>query len=144
MDVEQFKEDARSGRIGVDRLVELVVSLQRQLQAAQRRIEELEKRLGRSTTKLDEPFSVRAEERRQEARGKKRRQRKRSPKQRGRLRTAEKIAQAQHTQQVFPDGVAKRDCKRSHTRPVWRLIDGQAVLVAYGWRATACPRNPSI
>jgi transposase len=131
MDVEQIKEDARSGRIGVDRLVELIVSLQRQLQAAQRRIEELEKRLGRSTTKLDEPFSMQVEERRQEARGKKRRQRKHSGKRRGRLRTAEKVAQAQHTQQVFPIGVAKRDCKWSHTRPVWRLIDGQAVLVAY-------------
>lgn len=131
MDVEQLKEDVRSGRIAVDRLVELIVSLQRQLQAAQRRIEELEKQRGGPTTKLDEPFSMQAEERRQEARGKKRRQRKRFPKRRGRLRSAEKIGQVKHTQQVFPVGVAQCDCKRSHTRLVWRLIDGQAVVVAY-------------
>ena len=27
--------------------------------------------------------------------------------------------------------MAKKDCKLSHTRPVWRLENGQAVLVAY-------------
>lgn len=46
MDVEQFKEDVRQGRVDVDRLVELVLMLARQLEAAQRRIEELERQLG--------------------------------------------------------------------------------------------------
>ena len=36
MDVEQLKEDVRSGRITVDRLIDLVVTLQRELQAAKR------------------------------------------------------------------------------------------------------------
>jgi len=130
-DVEQFTQDVREGRIGTDRLVELVVTLQRQLQAAQRRIEELEKKLGgAATTKVDQPFSLRAEEQRQEARGKKRRKRNR-PKRRGRVTTAEKIAQAKRTEKVFPTGVPQSDCHLSHTRPVWRLENGQAVLVAY-------------
>lgn len=131
MDVEQFKEDVREGRIDADRLVELVVTLQRQLQAAKQRIEELEQKLGGSSSeKVEEPFSVRAEEKRQEARGKKRRKRNR-PLRRGRLTTADKIAQAARTEKVFPTGVPEKDCQRSHTRPVWRLENGQAVLVAY-------------
>jgi hypothetical protein len=130
-DVERLKQDVREGRIPAERLVELVVRLQHELQAARRRIEELEKRLGGSATvKFGEPFSLRAEEQRQEARGKKQRKRNR-PRRRGRITTADKIAQAQRTEKVFPVGVAQSDYKLSHTRPVWRLEQGQAVLVAY-------------
>lgn len=131
MDAEQLKDDVRSGRIDAERLVDLVVMLQKQLQDALRRIEELEKELGRRTPpKPDEPFSMRAEEQRQEARGKKKPPKRRA-KRRGRNRTAEKVAQAERTEQVFPEGVAENDCKFSHTRPVWRLENGRAVLVAY-------------
>ena len=130
-DVKRLKEDVRGGRIDAERLVDLVVMLQRRLREAQRRIEELENKLGGSATvKIEEPFSVRAEEQRQEARGKQRPKRK-SRQRRGRLRTADKIAQAQRTEQVFPVGVPQSDCHLSHTRPVWRLEQGQAVLVAY-------------
>ena len=131
MDVEQLKDDVRQGRIEPARLIDLIAALQRQLLAANRRIEELEKELGKSPTeKLDEPFSVRAEEKRQEERKKKRRKRKR-PKKRGRNATAEKVANAERTEKVFPLGVPTNDCKLSHTRPVWRLENGRAVLVAY-------------
>ena len=107
-DVAQLQQDVREGRITAERLVDLIVTLQRELQAARRRIEELEKKLGGSGTgKVAEPFSVRAEEQRQEARGQKPRQRKR-PWRRGRFTTAEKIAQAQRTEKVFPVGVAPR------------------------------------
>ncbi|MDZ4686537.1 MAG: transposase, partial [Planctomycetaceae bacterium] len=130
-DVKQLKEDVRAGRIDADRLVDVVVTLQHALQEARRRIEELEKKLGGSATvRVDEPFSLRAEERRQAVRGKKPRKRNR-PLRRGRITTADKLALAQRTEQVFPVGVAKRDCHLSHTRPVWRLENGQAVLVAY-------------
>jgi predicted nucleic acid-binding Zn-ribbon protein len=71
-DVEQFKEDVRGGRIDAERLIDLVVMLQRRLQEAQRRIDELEKKLGAATVTIEEPFSLRAEEQRQEARGKQR------------------------------------------------------------------------
>lgn len=129
MDAEQLREDVRAGRIDADRLVDLIVMLQKQLQDALRRIEELEKELGRRPPKLDEPFSMRAEERRQEARGKK--PPRQQPKRRGRNRTAGKLAQAERTETVFPEGVPENDCKFSHTRAVWRLENGQAVLVAY-------------
>jgi len=109
----------------------LIVALQRELQGAKQRIEQLERQLGvPPSSKISQPFSVEAEERRQEARGKKRRKRKRRS-QAGRTTSAEKIAQAVRTEKVFPAGVRKEDCRLSHTRPVWRLENGQAVLVAY-------------
>jgi hypothetical protein len=137
MDVEQLKDDVRSGRITPDRLVELVVRTQAEFEAAKqeldqarRRIEELERQLGASpTAKVSEPFSMRAEEQRQKERGKKRRKRKQS--RGGRTTTAEKVAQAVRTEKIYPVGVPKVDCRMSHTRPVWRLENGKAVLVAY-------------
>ncbi len=82
--IETLKQDVQEGRISAERLVDLVVAVQQQLQATQQQleaakqlIEELKKQLGGAgTTKLDEPFSVRAEETRQEARGKKKPQEK--------------------------------------------------------------------
>jgi hypothetical protein len=131
MDAEQLKEDVRRGRVEPERLVQLIETLQRELQRAQRRIEELERALGRpAASKFDEPFSMRAEEQRQEARRKRRRRKKRS-RRRGRMTTAEKVARAARTEQVFPPDVAERDCRHSHTRAVWRLENGRAVLVAY-------------
>jgi len=137
MDVEQFAKDVHAGAIPVDRLIELIVTLQRELQAAKqeldqarRRIEELERRPGNSPPNVSQPFSVRAEEQRQAARGKKRRPPKRWSRG-GRPTTAEKVGQAARTEKVFPAGVPPRDCRLSHTRPVWRLENGQAVLVAY-------------
>ena len=47
------------------------------------------------------------------------------------MTTAEKIARAVRTEKVFPADVPEKDCWLSHTRPVWRLENGQAVLVAY-------------
>lgn len=129
--IETLRQDVREGRIDADRLVDLIVTLQRQLQAAHQRIEELEKRLGGPpTTQLDEPFSLRAEEQRQAARGQKKRKEKRK-KRRGRLKSSDKIAQAERTEPVFPEGVSPEACQLSHVRPVWRLEKGRAVLIAY-------------
>ena len=131
MDVsEQLKDDLQSGRLKPDRLVDLIVDLQRQLHAANQRIADLEKRLGDSSAKVDEPYSLRAEEKRQDARGKKKRKAQR-PGRRGRLTTADKIANAEREVDVVPDGLTKNECQLSHTRPVWRLESGRAVLVAY-------------
>ena len=109
MDVEQLKDDVREGRIDADRLVDLVVSSQRQLQEtsqlldrANQRIAELEQKLGgQATVKLDKSFSVREEEKRQAKRGKKQRRPKR-PKRRGRVTTQDKIARAARTEKVYP------------------------------------------
>jgi transposase len=127
---EQLKDDLRSGRLKPDRLVDLLVDLQRQLLAANQRIADLEKQVAGSTTKVDEPYSLRAEEKRQEARGKKKRKAQRAGR-RGRLTTADKIAKAERSEDVLPDGLTQNECRLSHTRPVWRLENNRAVLVAY-------------
>jgi len=136
--IETLKQDLREGRISAERLVDLVADLCGKLEAANQRIEELNQRIedlekqcdGTPTAKVDEPFSTRAEEKRQEARGKKRRKRK--PKgRRGRVSTNDKVAQAERTEAVFPEGVPPDACRLSHVRPVWRLENGRAVLVAY-------------
>jgi transposase len=129
--IEQLKKDLGEGRIDAHRLVELLVSLQRKLQTAEQRIAELEKQLAGSTTpKVNEPFSMRAEEKRQEARGQTKRKAKCQGR-RGRLTTADKVAQAERAVAVLPDGVNKSQCQWSHVRPVWRLENGRAVLIAY-------------
>ncbi len=130
-EIDRLKQDVRDGRIDPERLIDLIAKLQRQLQEAKRRIEELEKTLSSSpTVKTAEPYSLRAEEQRQQARGKKPRKRKKQSR-RGRLSTAKKIAQAERTEKVYPVDVPESECRLSHTRPVWRLENSRAVLVAY-------------
>jgi transposase len=125
---EQLKDDLRTGRIDPQRLLDLIGTLQQQLQAAHQRIAQLEQQLGGPTPKVEEPFSLRAEEKRQQARGKKKAKR---TGRRGRLSTAQKVAQAHRAVDVIPNGLDKNTCKLSHVRPVWRLEQGRAVLVAY-------------
>src|SRR5208282_3620221 len=125
--IEQLKQDVREGRIGVDRLIDVIEMLQRQLQAALRRIEELEKNAGGSaTTKVDESFSMRAEEKRQQTRRKNKKPKLSKKGRRGRLTTADKLKLAERTEKIFPQDVPQQDCHLSHTRPVWRLENGRA------------------
>ena len=134
--IEQLKQDVRDGRIDLDRLIDVIATLQRQLAAAKQRIDELEKKWGgppsSPTAKVDESFSMRAEEKRQQARHPKNNKLKLSRKsRRGRLTTADKLKLAERTEKCFPDGVPEADCHLSHTRPVWRLEQGRALVVAY-------------
>jgi transposase len=137
--IQQLQQDVRQGRISVERLIDVNVTLQRQLEAAlqelkaaRQRIEELEKKAGGSSTaKVEQPFSMRAEEKRQQARHNKKNHRHACKGRRGRLTSADKVKLAERTEQVFPDGVPSHDCRLSHTRPVWRLENGRAVLIAY-------------
>jgi hypothetical protein len=135
--IEALRQDVRAGRIGAERLLDLLEALMRrfevvtqQLDAAQQWIAELERKINQTPPKLDEAFSLRAEEKRQEERRQKKRAKKRKNKS-GRVRTQDKIKQAERTEKVFPKDVPESECHLSHTRPVWRLENGRAVLVAY-------------
>jgi transposase len=128
--IETLRQDLRDGRIGAERLLDLLAAVMRRLDAALRRIEELEQPIN-GTPKIDEPFSMRAEEKRQETRGPKTKRPKKSKKRRGRRPTQDKVAQAERTESVYPPDVPPSECHLSHTRPVWRLENGRAVLVAY-------------
>jgi hypothetical protein len=136
--IDQLKQDVREGRIGVERLLDVIVTLQRQLEsaqqqleAAQQRIEELEKKAGGpATAKLNEPFSLRAEEKRQAQRHQNKPKLSRKGR-RGRLTTVDKLKLAERIEQCFPEGIPQQDCQLSHTRPVWRLEKGRAIVIAY-------------
>ena len=71
--IDQLKQDVRAGRIDAERLLDviamqqrLVETLQHELKAALQRIAELENKAGPpaapGTAKVEQPFSVRAEE----------------------------------------------------------------------------------
>ena len=131
--LEQLKQDVRDGRIDVERLIAVMVTLQRQLAAAQQRIAELEKQgpTPPTTARVDEPFSLRAEERRQQARRQTKKHKLSKKGRRGRLTSADKLKLAERTEPCFPEGVSEEECQLSHTRPVWRLENGRAILIAY-------------
>lgn len=122
MNIEQLREDAASGKLSVDRLVDVIV-------AQQKRIEQLEAiiKSKNPTERLDDPYSEKAERKRKGKQSK----RKRKPLRRGRISTADKIKLAERTEIVYPDDVPAKQCSFSHTRIAWRLENGRAVLVAY-------------
>jgi hypothetical protein len=74
---------------------------------------------------------MRAEEKRQQSRGHNPKVKLSRRGRRGRLTSADKLKLAERTEPCFPEGVPEEDCWLSHTRPVWRLEQGRAVLVAY-------------
>jgi len=145
--IETLRQGAQEGRIGADRLVDLLASQQRllqttrqqlqstqeQLQAAQDRIVALQQKLGDQspTAKLDEPFSLRAEEKRQEARGQQPKPKGKCQGRRGRIKTKDKIARAERSERVYPEGIAPEKCRLAHVRTVWRLENRPVVLIAY-------------
>ena len=140
--IDQLKQDVRAGRIDAERLLDviamqqrLVETLQHELKAALQRIAELENKAGPpaapGTAKVEQPFSVRAEEKRQQARHTKKKLKLSKKGRRGRLSSSDKIKLAEFTEPCYPEGAAEQDCKLSHTRPVWRLKEGRAVLIAY-------------
>jgi hypothetical protein len=74
-DIEQLLLELREGRIDAQRFMECLLklnaTLQQKLLAAQQRIAELERQIATlPPPKIAEPFSLKAEEKRQEARGK--------------------------------------------------------------------------
>ncbi len=124
MDVEQLKQDVAEDNVSLDRLVGLIVSQQKLIQKLQKQNAELQEKIDSKnpTERLDEQYSEKAEEKRQE-KGKKRKRPK--PRRRGRISTAEKIAKAERTEKVYPEGIDPEQCKVSHTRVVWRFENGR-------------------
>ena len=125
MDVEQLKQDAAAGKVGVEQLIAIIVAQQEQIRKLQEQNESKN-----PTQRLDESYSERAEEKRQKA-ARRKKSGKKGPPRRGRLSTADKVKLAERTEQVYPADIDPQDCKFSHTRVGWRLEDGRAVLVAY-------------
>jgi transposase len=108
------------------------------LQASKLRIEALEKenadlkkQLAGTTAPVDEPYSLRAEEQRQQQRGQRNKRKESKKQRRGRRANEEKLKRAERIEDVYPEGVPLERCRLSHVRVVWRLQEGRAVLVGY-------------
>ena len=116
----------------------------KQIAEQARRIEELEKR--NPTPRLDEAYSMRAEEKRRAdaAQNGKPRRKKQKSKRRGRISTAQKLAKATMHEDIWPASHRLEDCRLKYSRPVWRIINGRAVLVAYHIYAGSDGRVPQI
>lgn len=151
-------ERTPSDNVNQDDLQKLVLQLQKQLAAQAKligrqakRLEELESELKElrkknPTQRLNEAYSVKAEEKRREdaqqtGQPKKKKQK---SKRRGRISTAEKLAAATQEENVFPAGHSPDECTFRYSRVAWRIINGQAVLVAYHIYAGPDGRVPQI
>ena len=124
------------GELSRDELMKLVRMQAATIKRLEKQVEELFAKLKEKnpTERLDESYSQKAEEQRKKAQQDKKPGKEKKPPQRrrkGRITTAEKIKNAKRTEAVYPDNIQPEDCTLSHTRVVWRLEDGKAVLVAY-------------
>jgi hypothetical protein len=80
---------------------------------------------GPPTPRIEQAYSMRAEQKRQDAKdGKKKRKSKG-----GRRRHVTHLVA--RTEPVYPEGVPPQQCKLSHVRHVWRWENGRSVLIAY-------------
>ena len=125
------------GKLSVDQLVVLVRRLERTIHELRRENERLKQQLkerdGQNPTqRLDEEYSLKAEE--QRSRGQRRKKQKSS--RRGRRSNEEKLAEADRHEDVFPPGAAPEDCTLHRSGVVRRPAP-----VARGGRPAGEPRS---
>lgn len=103
-------------------------SLREENQQLRDRIDELEKK--NPTPRVDEAYSVSAEEKRRE-RNSRKKKRKQQSKRRGRRTTDEKVDLADSMVILHPEEFEFAQCHFVRQRVVWRIRDGRAVRVVY-------------
>jgi hypothetical protein len=157
LDLAQIRRDARSGKISVEQLLDLLDQAQQTI----RRLEADKRRLGQrlaqyepeaaatsassntnTNTNTNPPttnasYSLDAENQRRQ----RRRRRKKSP---GRTPTEVKFADADQVEDIYPDKVRHADCQLVRERAVWRLINNKAVRVGYRIFAGPDGKEPRI
>jgi transposase len=136
MDVRQARIEFAAGRLSAEALLDLLEEQEQALQRLRAEVQRLRQRLAQYEPEVQREatpprptpsasYSIDAEEKRRRS---KRRRKKKSP---GRRPTRLKFADAEHIEEVYPDGVPRADCRPVRERAVWRLIDGRAVRVGY-------------
>jgi hypothetical protein len=151
LDLAQIHSDARSGKLTVDDLLNIISKQQQDIKRLSADKSRLTQRLAQYEPEAtrearntqaqatpSESYSVDAEEKR---RRKRRPRRKKSP---GRTPTELKFADAQRYENIYPDGVKRADCQLVRERAVWRLEDGKAVRVGYRIFAGPDGKEPRI
>jgi transposase len=138
LDLRQLRSDAESGRVSVERLLDIIERQRQTIQRLQAEHQRLTARLAQyepaaageaktaaGDTASNASYSVDAENKRR------RRRRKRRQKSPGRQPTEVKFAEADYCQNIYPEGVAKSVCELVRERAVWRIEEGKAVRVGY-------------
>ena len=137
LEIGQLRRDARNGRLSIEQLLDIIDDLQKTIRREKATNHRLTERLAQyepevkpegtnpasATETPSASYSLDAETKRRQ-----RRRRKKSP---GRQPTEVKFADAERFQDVYPDGVRRRDCQLVRERAVWRLEKGRAVRVGY-------------
>lgn len=155
LDLAQIRSDARSGKLSVEQLLDIIEQQQqsiKRIEADKRRLTErlrqYEPEAAREANapatnppNRSESYSLNAEEQRRQKRSGKPRPRKKSP---GRTPTEEKFAAAQKYENIYPDGLDPAACHLMRERAVWRLLDGKAVRVGYRIFAGPDGKEPPI
>jgi hypothetical protein len=133
--------------VSVEQLLDIIDKQEQTIQGLRRENQRLQERLtpyepevrgdrstGQAPAQTPLPsYSVDAEEKRR----RRKRRRRKSP---GRRPTELKFADAERTEDIYPDGIRHRDCRLVRQRAVWRLENGRAVRV--GYRIFAKPGGP--
>jgi transposase len=148
--MRQLRRDALHGQVSIEQLLDLIDQQQQTIQGLRREQQRLQERLAqyepevhsessfqRQTTETPpRSYSLDAEEKRR-----RRRRRKKSP---GRRPTELKFADAERTENIYPDRVRQRDCQLARERAVWRLEEGRATRVGYRIFAGLDGKEPRI
>jgi hypothetical protein len=151
LDLRQIRSDARSGRLSVEQLLDIIERQQQTIQQLRADVCRLTQRLAQyEPPTKNEPsanpanpqtstasYSVDAETKRRQGR----RRRKKSP---GRQPTEMKFAEAQRLEDIYPEDVRRSDCRLVRERAVWRIENGKAVRVGYRIYAGPDGKEPRI
>jgi len=152
IDLRQLRRDALDGRVSVEQLLDLITKQQQSIQGLHRDNQRLQEKLAQYEPEVDSAglgamssaktpasaYGLDAEAKRRRGR---QRRRKKSP---GRRPTELKFADAERTQDVYPDGSRHHDCQLVRERAVWRLENGRAVRVGYRIFAAPGGQEPRI
>ena len=155
IDLRQLRSDALCGHLSVEQLLDIIDRQQQTVNRLQADRQRLMQRLAQyepetktetqtptanaanTNTNANASYSVDAETKRR--RGRKRR--KKSP---GRTPTEVKFADADRCEDIYPDGIPKRQCQLVRERAIWRIEDGKAVRVGYRIFAGPDGKEPRI
>jgi transposase len=138
MDAKTARLAHKEGKtIDVGKLLDLIERQEIALDKANKTIAELTEKLDALTKsiKLDQPYSIKGHESREAKAGftepKKKRASSKKNANLGRKTNDAKLKAAIRTEQIYPLNLPKDECVLSHTRPVWRLENNRAVIIAY-------------
>ena len=140
IDIRQIRNDARSGRLSVEQLLDIIDKQQQTIRRLEGTACRLKERLAQYEPEVSREFSGGAAAAESgtptlsysvEAENKRRRRRRRRKKSPGRRLTELKFSDAEQFRDIYPDGVRRGACQLVRERAVWRLENGRAVRVGY-------------